>query len=247
MNKTLKTILLSGLGLFVLIGGASLISSAVSNNDDNGLVEIHPDFKRGGLTEQGKYVETNETLYTPNAFECLGLEIDLEFERNIKFEVFYYDEYGSYLSSSDVQTENYVAVLPSNATHARIEITPDWSLIELEEDEEEVIKWYQVNDYANQLTIKVREFQFSDCEDVTVALPEIRTDTITFNGAMTWNEIIKTDEFKEADALSEYGINGGYFTKQGCVMTCDGKAVKGTDRIVEGVYEDSGISYEEWK
>ena len=169
MNKTLKTILLSGLGLFVLIGGASLISSAVSNRaDDNGLVEIHPDFKRGGLTEQGKYVETNETLYTPNAFECFGLEIDLSFERNIKFEVFYYDEYGSYLSSSDVQTENYVAVLPSNATHARIEITPDWSLIELEEDKEEVIKWYQVNDYAKQMTIKVAKDQKR--ENVT-ALP----------------------------------------------------------------------------
>ena len=51
--------------------------------------------------------------------------------------------------------------VPIKASHARIEITPQWDEMgeDYKKDEDQVIKWYQVSKYASQMEIKVDKVQ----------------------------------------------------------------------------------------
>ena len=48
-------------------------------------------FSRGGLDENGEYVETNASLYTPEAIACRGLKIVPDFDAQFTYDVYYYD------------------------------------------------------------------------------------------------------------------------------------------------------------
>ena len=92
------------------------------------LKTIIPIFVFGGLkTEDGKYEETDGSIYTKQAFECQGLEIELDFDNTIKYQVFYYEDDGDFISSTDVLLGNQELSVPFMATHARLEITPNWA------------------------------------------------------------------------------------------------------------------------
>lgn len=158
MNKTLKTILLSGLGLFVLIGGASLIANAVDKNEDDGLVEIDPKFSIGGLQDTtGKYEESDLTLYTKDAFECYGLQIKPNFDSKVQYQIFFYDEIGNFISATELLDGSYRDDVPYFATHARLELTPIWA--EDVKKSERVLKWSNKGKYTDELEIKVYEEQ----------------------------------------------------------------------------------------
>ena len=104
-KNTLKTILLSALGIGAIVGGVSLINNMVGNDED--LKTIHPIFEVGGLDEAtGKYVDDDGTIYTKEAFECLGLEIKLDFDNTIDYQVFFYETDGDFVSSSEVMSGN---------------------------------------------------------------------------------------------------------------------------------------------
>lgn len=160
-KRTLKTIALGLLGLLVVGGAVAGISSLVSKQDEE-LKEIHPTFEIGGLSEvDGKFEKSETTLYTKEAFECQGLEIKLEFDNYINYEVFYYMSNGNFIESSGLITDGYTAELPLFATHARIEITPNWA--EMGEDyqnaEKQIVKWYETTKYASQIEVKVSKDQ----------------------------------------------------------------------------------------
>lgn len=170
MNKTLKTILLSALGLAVLIGGASLISSAVSNNDEEGLVEINPKFSIGGLQDTtGKYVESDLTLYTEEAFECYGLQIKPNFDSKVQYQIFFYDEIGNFVSSTELLDGSYRDEVPYFATHARLELTPIWA--EDVKESERVLKWSNKRKYTDELEIKV--FEEQERSDLNIATEDL--------------------------------------------------------------------------
>ena len=155
-KQTLKMVALGVVGLGAVVGAASVLGNLRS--EDDGLKTIHPTFEVGGLNDaDGKYEETKLSIYTKDAFECKGLDIDLDFDNNIKYQVFYYEADGDFISASQVLEGNQDLSLPALATHARLEITPIWKDNVKEKDQE--IKWYQVAKYATQLDIKVDEDQ----------------------------------------------------------------------------------------
>lgn len=157
MNKLFKKIGLTFLGLAVLIGGVSLIASAVNNNE-NELKTIHPTFSVGGLDENGEYEESDLSLYTKTAFECRGLEIELDFDNNIQYQIFYYESDGDFVRSTTVFEDNYTAGdLTFNITHARIELTPIWS--DDVDVEDQILNWSNKGKFSKQLTIKVDKNQ----------------------------------------------------------------------------------------
>ena len=123
----MKKILIIILGFVALLGLAGLIYSLIP--EDDGLKEINPTFTRGGLNQSGQWLETNSTIYTKDMFECQGLEIDLDFEHNVYFEVFLYDEDSKFIKSSGKLNSKYI-LNDFNCTYARIVITPDWSVID---------------------------------------------------------------------------------------------------------------------
>ena len=155
-KQTLKMVALGVVGLGAVVGAASVLGNLRS--EDDGLKTIHPTFEVGGLNDvDGKYEESKKTIYTKDAFECQGLEVELDFDNNIKYQVFYYESDGDYISATNVLEGNQNLEVPSLATHARMEITPIWKDDVKEKDQE--IKWYQVSKYATQLDIKVHKEQ----------------------------------------------------------------------------------------
>ena len=157
-QNMIKNIVSVVLVIATVLGVAALFGG-LSKKDDDERVKVHPTFSVGGLNEVGKYVESEGTLYTKEAFECQGLKVELDFEKTIYYEVFFYTEMGEFLSSTAKTNENSMPELPAGATHARIVITPDWELLEIKKEKEKVIKWYEIAKYANQITLKVNEEQ----------------------------------------------------------------------------------------
>ena len=167
-KKTLKTLALSVLGIGAIVGVASGVN-ALSDKADTELKTIYPTFEVGGLRDaDGKYEESTATIYTKDAFECQGLEIALDFDNTIDYQVFYYESDGDFISASNVISGNEKVFVPLTATHARIEITPNWNEmgVDYANEKNQEIKWYEVLKYSTQLDIKVNKEQNIEFEDI---------------------------------------------------------------------------------
>ena len=71
--KTWKRVLLIGLACITLVGAIAGISALFREKDtsEQPKVEISASaFSIGGLSSDGKYIETEESIYTKDAFEC---------------------------------------------------------------------------------------------------------------------------------------------------------------------------------
>ena len=160
-KKTLKTLALSVLGIGAIVGACAGINALVEKQDTE-LKTIYPIFEVGGLkTEDGKFEESDGTIYTKDAFECQGLNIVLDFDNTIKYQVFYYESDGDFISATSVYGDNVNVNAPEYATHARIEITPNWSKMgeDYKDKENQTIKFYEIFKYSSQLSIKVNKEQ----------------------------------------------------------------------------------------
>ena len=154
-KKNLKKVLIG----VACVGGVALLASGTKvlmDYNESDVKTIHPTFAIGGLDSNGKYEESETTLYTKEAFECKGLTITLDFENDITYQVFFYDEDGKFVSSSDVLDEKYNDEIPTGATHARVEVTPQWT--DVEEDDQK-LDWFDIRTYSKQLTIEVDKVQ----------------------------------------------------------------------------------------
>ena len=163
-KKVLATLLCVG----VVAGGAYGIKKIHDHADDD-LKTIYPTFHVGGLDEEGEYVDTDQSLYS-NEFECKGLEIKLDFDNDIKYQVYFYQNNGDFISKTDelddeFNIKDYSIDLSQKVkiSHARIVIIPQWTNVEIPEDKTEedvcVVKWTNISSFVNQLEIKVLKDQ----------------------------------------------------------------------------------------
>ena len=150
-KKTLKGILGGALCVASIIGTGAVINNMVNRADEDGLVKVHLNYDIGGLDANGEFEETDASIYTKNAFEAQGLKVEVDFDSTVDYELFFYDKYGDFISSTGALEKNFDDEIPLVASHARIEITP--------KADEDGIKWYEKSGYASQLTIKVNEKQ----------------------------------------------------------------------------------------
>ena len=148
LTQILSIVLLCAVGFGAIMG-----ISALSKKLNEETTVIHPSFEVGGLGADGKYVDTDESIYTKDSFECLGLEVKLDFDSNVTYQAFYYDELDKFISATPVYEESLQLSVPENATYARLVVTPIWA--DDVEDEDRVCHWYDVFKYANQLEITV--------------------------------------------------------------------------------------------
>ena len=149
-----KKIVAIVLGL-VSVAGAVFGISALAKYAKEEQKTIKPAFSVGGLTEMGLYEETDDTIYTKDAFEAKGLEIKLDFDSNVKYQVFFYDKLDKFISCTEVYTESQDISVPLEA-RARLEVTPIWGP---DAPLEKEIKWYETAKYASQLEIRVDKRQ----------------------------------------------------------------------------------------
>lgn len=146
-KKTWKNILVVGLATITFIGAIVGLSTLFKKNEEP-TKEIRPSYAIGGLTEQGAYLDTEESIYTKDAFECKGLNVKVAFDNNISYRIFFYDFNDNFVNATEKLTTNYSEETDLFVKSARIVITPN---------EDSKISWYEINGYSKQLTISVNK------------------------------------------------------------------------------------------
>ena len=156
--KVLKIVIVCLLVAGVLGGGvAGLIK--LTNDDAFDTKNISSlAFSVGGLDGTGAYMDTNTSIYTKEAFECQGLNVTLDFDNMIEYEIFFYDQNNDFVHTTGTRTNAFVDTeMPFFAKYARIVVTPT---------EDDVVSTLEVNKYAKQINILVnREQGFKNYTD----------------------------------------------------------------------------------
>ena len=164
-KRTWRKILSIGLAI-LMIAAAIFGIVKLSQKMKDETKKITPTFAVGALGEDGKYIkDSKSSLYTKDSFEAKGLEVILDFDANITYEVFWYDAQGNFVKSSGDLNKGTSFYAPINHT-ARIEVTPIWDNDLYEEDR--VIKWYEKFEYTKQLEIRVDKDQNVSKKDYKV-------------------------------------------------------------------------------
>lgn len=150
-KKMWKDILVITLSCIAIVGVFFGIFAVSEKLDEQTTRTIHPSYGIGGLTEDGKYLETENSIYTRNAFECQGLNIKLAFANTITYRVYFYGPNEKFMTSTDDRADAFTSdEIPVNAQYCRIVITPN---------EDEKISLLELNSYSSQLTISVNKEQ----------------------------------------------------------------------------------------
>ena len=175
---------------------------------------IHPTFAVGGLaSSNGEYEDNKDTIYTKDAFSAKGLNIKLDFDSTVQYQVFFYDELGNFAYTSDVMDKGSEFYTPANYT-VRLEVTP-----EFDNSEDNEIDWHEVYKYANQLEVRVDKNQdFVKSDYVGVKVPsnvfEVKLDTI-----VNENGVVQAEEGFTTYTL----VNDGSFSL--CYVEYDDEAM----------------------
>ena len=101
----------------------------------------------GGLDGSGKYMNTDQSIYTKDAFECQGLNCTLVFDNDISYQIYFYDQNNEFVHTTGKLTGAFVQdSVPFFAKYARIVITPN---------DDNKVSLLEVNKYAKQLKTTV--------------------------------------------------------------------------------------------
>lgn len=207
-KNTLKSILAIGLAVVAAVGAAFGISALVKKTEET-TKEINPKFEIGGLTEEGKYLETKESIYTKDLFECKGLNVEPAFDSDVSYRIFFYDYNDAFVSATAKLTANYEEEVDVFVKSARIVITPN---------DDSSISWYEKSGYAKQLTIKVNKDQDSVPKTYELNMAKVKLIDGMINGA-TWKTsgsvsvvcqsgFIDLDDFDKYDTITVTNTNG---------------------------------------
>ena len=160
VGKTVGIIALAA----VLVVGATAGIAALVNHEDDGFDKVSVRYEFGGLNDSGKYVESEATLYTKEGFEVEGRTVfaDIDFDAQITYQLFYYDENDAFIESTAVLTDDYKEEAPDGAIYARVEITPVWSEDTKKDDQK--VTWLNKGGFADQLKLNVSEAEEAEEE-----------------------------------------------------------------------------------
>lgn len=139
--KTIGIVLACVLIVGALIGIFALFDKKANETETT----IHPTYAVGGLTANGRFEDTKGSIYTKDAFECMGIKTTLAFDSNVSYKIYFYNEDEEFINATSKLTGNYNS-RPESAKYARIVITPN---------DDENVSWYEVGKYSKQLTIQV--------------------------------------------------------------------------------------------
>lgn len=163
-KKKGKRILTIVLVLGLLVGAVAGVAALTGRNKaDEGFEIVNTDFERGGLDASGKYTETKASIYTKDAFECgEGVRVKMDFDSDVSYKVYFYDESDNFVEASGEFTKTETVSAPEGATHARLVVNPVWDADVDENDQ--VIRFWQTNKYAKQLTVMVKPIAETESE-----------------------------------------------------------------------------------
>ena len=168
-------------------------------------------FSRGALDENGKYVASETSIYTKEAFGCKGLRVEPDFEAELTYDVYYYDATGKLIEAKKGLEEIYDEDYPLAMT-CRIVVHP--AIPEDVDADDFKIGYFEVYKVANELKITVsRDQSYLYSNSIKVFDPsEVKTDygfgstekgetlvIVEAQGLMTSNEISVDSENTKYD------------------------------------------------
>lgn len=180
----------------VIVGAVAGVVT-IFNNDTK---TISPGvFSVGSLDENGEYVKSEKTLYTKEAFECVGLRVEQNFDSNITYDVYYYDHDERFIESKLGLTGVYDEDYPL-ACLARIVIHP-----EIPDDvdlDDFKIRFWEVRGIANDLKITVNKNQEDKYETGNL----YNSENVVTGSTFTYGEDGKTVTITESagEKLTEF-------------------------------------------
>ena len=104
----------------------------------------------GTLDETGEPTETNTAIYMRKSITTDGLKCELAEDAKIKYELFFYDKDGEFVSSTGDLTADWAGEIPVGAESVKVMITPT-------ADEDGKVSIVEVLGYASQLTVTVNK------------------------------------------------------------------------------------------
>lgn len=134
-----------------LLGGAifGIMKLVEYNNSETKSPSLN--WQVGALDANGDYRATKGSIYTKDPFDCQGLTVELDFEANVSYQIYFYDSEVKFISSTAVMTDNFKSEnIPVIAAKARIVVTPK---------NDNDISSSERRSYAKQLTITVLKEQ----------------------------------------------------------------------------------------
>lgn len=103
----------------------------------------------GLIGDDGANKDGNTAIYTRKGVTVNGLRCSLAEDAKIKYQIFFYDKDGKFISASEELSADYDGEdIPASAKTARIMIVPT-------EDEDGKVSLVEVLGYAGQLTVTV--------------------------------------------------------------------------------------------
>ena len=208
---------------------------------------VSPSWEIGTINETtGKANSAQKTsLITSEAFNAYGLEIEVDFEANAKYQVFFYDSVGTMFKKSEELDEGSQFKVDYGC-QVRVELIPD-----LTNDEDGQISWWEKWNYSRQITIRVKKNQTLEAKDFAeYAL----TDTTVFNSKVGQRVTLDNavENWVEDPNISTYyvtntGAYSAFYVKEFsiaknatsfAIRLRDGKTVLyyGYDAVTGGVY-----------
>lgn len=104
----------------------------------------------GTIDETGEYAEGDTAIYLRNGITTDGLKCEIAEDAKIKYELFFYDKDGEFVSSTGDLTADWAGEIPVGAESVKVMITPT-------ADEDGKVSIVEVLGYASQLTVTVNK------------------------------------------------------------------------------------------
>lgn len=102
----------------------------------------------GAIDEKGEVKNSELSIYTRDGVSVKGLKCELAKDAKIKYQIFYYDKDGKFVSSSAELTADFNGTgIPATAETAKIVITPT-------DDKDGKVTITEILGYAGQLTVQ---------------------------------------------------------------------------------------------
>ena len=204
MNKKIKSnikkVLLVIVGLLTLGAIASLFTNLATREEN----EIHPTFVLGGLDANGKYVESKDTLFTPDAIEYNELSIELDFKSDMKYKLYFYDENDAFVSTSDLTDAKYEETTTS-LKYVRVVLKPTFDKDVKAEDRK--ITALQKIKLVNQVTICAKVNETEEVEMITFSVTSVNGEIYNFtseNGLSFGDLPFENEKYYSVDSNDVY-------------------------------------------
>ena len=166
MKRETKNKVKKGLTAVLAVGilaGFAAGGKALYDYSKEDLKTIHPTFHVGGLDENGEFLDTDQSLYTKDLIPVQDLHITTDFDNNISYKIFLYDEdkkndvyiYDSNDTLANLEKEEYKYNDGENYSHFRIVIYPEFDKYE----DEEKVNLLNIGKYTKQINIEINKNQ----------------------------------------------------------------------------------------